>query len=76
LHSACVVFPGDTFETVSLREYRTILNSRYIASFNKLPLNAVLVPGQILMLPSISGNKVLSPSHAPVVTSLQVAFEN
>jgi hypothetical protein len=51
LHSTCMVLPGDTFETVSLREYRTNSNARAIASFNKLSLNATLVPGQMLMLP-------------------------
>jgi hypothetical protein len=51
MHNVCIVLPGDTFETVSLREYRTNSNAGSIANFNKLSLNAALVPGQILMLP-------------------------
>jgi hypothetical protein len=51
LHSTCMVLPGDTFETVSLREYRTNSKARSIASLNKLSLNAALIPGQTIMLP-------------------------
>ncbi|HEX3601381.1 MAG TPA: LysM domain-containing protein [Lacipirellulaceae bacterium] len=76
LHSAYVVVPGDTLYTVSMKEYGTSGNSRYIAVFNRLPSYTALVPGQTLMLPSISANKVLSPSHAPVATPLQVTLTN
>jgi nucleoid-associated protein YgaU len=74
LNSSYVIAPGDTLESISMKEYGTIGNSTYIAMFNKLPANVVLAPGQTLMLPAISANKVLSPSHAPVATSLPVAM--
>ncbi|HEX4413318.1 MAG TPA: hypothetical protein VH107_06790 [Lacipirellulaceae bacterium] len=53
--------------------YGTVGDSTYIAMFNKLPATVALVPGQTLMLPAISADKVLSPSLAPVATSQPVA---
>ncbi|HEX5472601.1 MAG TPA: LysM domain-containing protein [Lacipirellulaceae bacterium] len=64
-HSTYTVLPGDTFDTVSLKEYGTSQNSRYIAQFNRLPVNAALVPGRTLMLPSISANGTLRASQVP-----------
>ena len=75
LHSSCVVLPGDTFYTISLREYGTRINSTYIAMYNHVPLYSALVPGQTLMLPSIGPNKVLFPSNAPAAP-LQLGFAN
>jgi hypothetical protein len=80
-HSTYTVLPGDSFYTVSLKEYGTSSNSRYIAQFNRLAENSALVPGQTLMLPSISANGTLSPSRAPVAGtdfngSFNTAFSN
>jgi hypothetical protein len=69
-HSSYVVLPGDTFYTVSLKEYGTSANAQYIARFNNLPQNAALVLGQTLMLPSISANRTLSMSRSPAAVSL------
>lgn len=70
-HSTYVVLPGDSFYTVSLKEYATSSNSKYIAQFNNLPQTAALTPGQVLRLPSISATRQLSPSRAPAAESLQ-----
>ena len=64
-HSTYIVLPGDSFYTVSLKEYGTSSNSPKIAQFNRLPSNAALVPGQRLVLPSISANGQLSQSRSP-----------
>jgi hypothetical protein len=69
-HCSYVVLPGDSFHTVSLKEYGSHSNAVYIAQFNNMPLDAALVPGQTLMLPSISASGALSPSHAPVAGPL------
>jgi LysM repeat protein len=76
LHSTCIVMSGDSLESISRREYGSTFNAPFIAMFNKLPSGTVLVPGRVLMLPSISPNKVLQPSRARVATPLQVAFGN
>ena len=55
-HSTYICQPGDSFYTVSLKEYGTSSNSRYIAQFNRMVESSALVPGQTLMLPSISAN--------------------
>jgi hypothetical protein len=70
-HSTYVVLPGDSFYTVSLKEYATSSNAKYIAQFNNLPQTAALTPGQILRLPSISATRQLSPSRAPAAESFQ-----
>jgi hypothetical protein len=70
-HSSYVVLPGDSFYTVSLKEYGTSANSKYIARFNNMPQTAALTLGQTLMLPSISVNGALSASRAPVAESIQ-----
>ena len=70
-HSNYVVQPGDSFYTVSLKEYGTSSNARYIAQFNNMPQTQALTLGQTLNLPSISFNGQLSMSHAPVAESLR-----
>jgi hypothetical protein len=65
-HCTYICQPGDNFYTVSLKEYATSANQAYIASFNNLPLNVALLPGQRLVLPSISANGQLSPSRRPL----------
>lgn len=64
-HSSYVVLPGDTFYTVSLKEYGSSSAMNHIARFNRLATNAALVPGQRLLLPSISANGRLTQSRAP-----------
>jgi len=64
-HSTYICQPGDSFYTVSLKEYGTSSNSRYIAQFNRMVESSALVPGQTLMLPSISANGALLASRAP-----------
>ena len=54
-----IVVPGDTFETISLKLYGTTGNLEFIAAFNRLPVNAALVPGQVLSVPSIETINVL-----------------
>ncbi len=75
-HSTYTVLPGDTFYTVSLKEYGTSGNSRSIAQFNRLADNSALVPGQQLMLPSISPNGILSVSRAPAGETNFNGFNN
>lgn len=70
-HSTYVVLPGDSFYTVSLKEYATSANAKYVAQFNNLPQTAALIPGQVLKLPSISATRQLSASRAPAAESLQ-----
>ncbi len=70
-HSSYVVLPGDSFYEISLKEYATSSNAKYIAQFNHLPQTAALTPGQVLRLPSISATRQLSPSRAPAADSLQ-----
>src|SRR4051794_11695080 len=57
--------PGDNFYTVSLKEYGTSAAATYIARYNRMAPNAALVPGQRLMMPSISANGQLTASRAP-----------
>jgi len=64
-HSSYFVQPGDSFYEVSLKEYGTSSNANKIAQFNRMAPNAALVPGQQLMLPSISANGQLSQSRRP-----------
>jgi hypothetical protein len=64
-HSWYICQPGDAFYTVSLKEYGTSAVANQIARFNRLAANAALVPGQRLMLPSVSANGQLSQSRAP-----------
>ncbi len=64
-HSTYICLPGDSFYTVSLKEYGTSSNQFYIARFNGLAPNAALVPGQRLVLPTIRANGQLSVSNRP-----------
>ncbi len=64
-HCNYYVLPGDSCYTISLKEYGTSSNANYIAQYNRLPINAALVPGQQLMLPSISAIGTLGASNAP-----------
>ena len=79
-HSSYICQPGDSFYTVSLKEYGTSNNMQSIAQFNRLPVNAALVPGQRLVLPSIAANGQLGPSRAPAAegdyTPVQGPFGN
>jgi hypothetical protein len=64
------VNPGDTWFTLTLREYGKPHLWKKIALFNGLPLNAGLVPGMQLKLPVIHPNGVLLPSSAPAPIAL------
>jgi hypothetical protein len=70
-HSNYVVEPGDSFYEVSLKEYATSGNARFIAQFNGMPQSAALTPGQILQVPSISASGQLSASRAPTADALR-----
>lgn len=50
-----VVLPGDTFESISLKVFGNPSASADIAMFNRIPTDAALAPGQVLMLPPIGG---------------------
>jgi hypothetical protein len=64
-HSTYICQPGDSFYTVSLKEYGNSSKQYYIAKFNGLAPNAALVPGQRLVLPAIRANGQLSVSNRP-----------
>jgi hypothetical protein len=64
-HSWYICQPGDSFYTVSLKEYGNSGAANYISRFNRLPFNAALVTGQRLMLPSVSPNGMMVQSRAP-----------
>ncbi len=64
-YSSYICQPGDSFYTVSLKNYGTSSVSKYIAQYNRLALNSALVPGQRLVLPSVSANGRLTQSRAP-----------
>lgn len=68
-HSTYICQPGDSFYTVSLKEYGNSANMKHIASYNRMATNAALVPGMRLMLPSITANGRLSASRAPAAES-------
>jgi hypothetical protein len=65
VHSNYYVQPGDTFYVIALKEYGTSAPTSYLSQYNRLAPNAALVPGQMLWLPSISANGMLSESRAP-----------
>jgi hypothetical protein len=75
-HSSYVVLPGDSFYEVSLKEYGTSANAKFIAQFNNMPQSAALVLGQTLMMPAISANGLLTQSRAPAAESLQGTTTN
>lgn len=66
--TAYTVVPGDTFSTISLKEYGTAVNARFIAQFNRLLPNVALVRGRVLQLPSISATGQLGPAHPAAKT--------
>ena len=70
-HSSYVVLPGDTLFEVSLKEYGTSANARFISQFNNLGRAPALVVGQTLQIPAISAIGQLSVSRAPAAESLQ-----
>jgi hypothetical protein len=69
-HSSYIVQPGDTFYTVSLKEYGSSSAMNQIARFNRMSTNAALVLGQRLFLPSISANGRMTQSRAPAAEVL------
>jgi hypothetical protein len=73
-HCFAIVNPGDTWFTVSLREYGKPHLWKKIAVFNGLPLNAGLVPGMQLKLPVIHPGGVLLPSSAPAPIAVAAAI--
>jgi hypothetical protein len=70
-HSNYVVLPGDSFYTISLKEYSTSKNSAFIAKYNSMPEDQGLTPGQVIQLPSISTDGELSESSSPIADELQ-----
>jgi hypothetical protein len=64
--SSCSVYPGDTYNTLSLRAYGMSTFGRQIASYNQLGFgNTSLIPGQTLQFPVIHPNGRLTKSNAP-----------
>jgi hypothetical protein len=47
-----VVVPGDTFELISLKLFHTSGHTLFLASLNRLPVNTLLIPGQVLVIPA------------------------
>ena len=47
-----IVVPGDTFETISLKLFNTPFHSTFLASINHAPVNVLLVPGQVVLVPT------------------------
>jgi hypothetical protein len=70
-HSNYVVLPGDTLAVISLKEYGTSANARFIALFNHFPETQALRLNQVLNLPSVGQRGQLFQSHAPVADALQ-----
>jgi hypothetical protein len=66
LHSFCLVYPGDTWSLLSLREFGKPNFGASIAAFNGMSTSVRLVVGQQLRLPVIHPNGSLTPSSAPV----------
>jgi hypothetical protein len=66
LHCYVWVLPGDTWYTISLREYGNSSFCHYIASYNGLSMSSPLIVGQQLRLPEIYSNGTLGVSYAPV----------
>jgi hypothetical protein len=69
-HCFAIVCPGDTWFTLSLKEYGKPHLWKKIAIFNGLPLNAGLIPGMQLRLPEIHPDGALLPSSAPAPIAL------
>jgi hypothetical protein len=75
-HSTYNTLPGDSFFTVSLKEYGTSAKAGAIAQFNGMSADAALVPGQQLVLPSIAADGTLSESSSPVAESFASPANN
>ncbi|MEX2316802.1 MAG: hypothetical protein WD669_06600 [Pirellulales bacterium] len=65
LHCFAWVLPGDTWATISLREYGNPNLFPSIAAFNGLSLGLPLSIGQQIRLPEIHPNGILKVSFAP-----------
>ncbi len=70
-HSTYVVLPGDSLPVISLKEYGTSDNAKFIARFNRFPESQALRLNQVLALPSIGAHGQLSQSRAPAADSPQ-----
>jgi len=66
LHRLCFVLPGDTWYTISQREYGNVNLCHYVASYNGLFMNSQLFVGQHIRLPEIHPHGVLRASSAPM----------
>ena len=66
-HGMIVVMPGDSWFTISSREYGNTSVWSRIAEFNGLPQNLPLTVGMQLRLPVINPNGSLSVSNAPAM---------
>jgi hypothetical protein len=47
-----VVVPGDTFEVISLKLFNSPRHFLFLASINRLPVNTLLIPGQVIVVPA------------------------
>ncbi|HEY7618108.1 MAG TPA: LysM peptidoglycan-binding domain-containing protein, partial [Terriglobales bacterium] len=65
LHCFAFVLPGDTWATISQREYGSVNFCPQIASFNRIGLGTQLFVGQQIRLPEIHPNGGLTASNAP-----------
>jgi hypothetical protein len=75
-HSTYNTLPGDSFYTVSLKEFGTSAKAGAIAQFNGMSEDAALVPGQQLVLPSVAGDGTLSQSSSPAAESFAAPANN
>ena len=75
-HSTYNALPGDSFYTVSLKEFGTSKKAGAIAQFNGMPEDAALTPGQTLTIPSIAADGTLSPSESPLAESSEAPAAN
>jgi hypothetical protein len=64
-HSSCFVYPGDTWLTLSQREFGNTKFGSSIAAYNGLNMSMPLVVGQQLRLPVIHPGGALTASNAP-----------
>jgi LysM repeat protein len=65
-NSSYVVVQGDTLPIISLKEYGTTANARFIAQFNHISQSQALQLNQVLNLPSIGNRGQLTRSRTPV----------
>jgi len=62
----CYVYPGDTWYSISKRNYGVDFLCRHIATYNGLGMSSQLVAGQRLRMPVVNANGSLATSNAPV----------